>query len=100
MLFSPAAPVLDLRNTKVTSDVDLKDTFHKLHLCPEDVNIHPEECPNSRKRAKRSKKSKEVSDSDTFEEEQVNPRHRTSIKERECSTIPGSASATQIALSH
>ena len=42
----------------------------------------------------------ELSDSDTSEEEQVNPSLRTSEEERHYGTICGSALATQIALSH
>ena len=44
--------------------------------------------------------TKELSDSDTSEEEQVNPMLRTSEEERHYGTIHGSALATQIALSH
>ena len=44
--------------------------------------------------------TKELSDSDTFEEEQVNPMLRTSEEERHYRTIHGSALATQIAISH
>ena len=44
--------------------------------------------------------SKELGDSDTSEEEQVNPILRTSEEERHYKTIHGSALATQIALSH
>ena len=44
--------------------------------------------------------TKELGDSDTSEEEQVNPMHRTSKEERHYRTIHGSALATQIALSH
>ena len=44
--------------------------------------------------------TKELSDSDTSEEEQVNPTHKTSEEERHYGTICGSALATQIALSH
>ena len=50
----------------------------------------------------RSQKSptKELSDSDTLEEERVNPIHKTSEEERHYRTIRGSALATQITLSH
>ena len=50
----------------------------------------------------RSPKSstKELIDSDTSEEEQVNPSHKTSEEERHYRTLQGSALATQIALSH
>ena len=44
--------------------------------------------------------TKEFSDSDTSEEEQVNPILRTSEEERHYGTIHGSALSTQIALSH
>ena len=44
--------------------------------------------------------TKALSDSDTSEEEQINPMLRTSEEERHHGTIRGSALATQIALSH
>ena len=44
--------------------------------------------------------TKELSDSDTSKEEQVNPSLRTSEEERHYGTIHSSALATQIALSH
>ena len=44
--------------------------------------------------------TKKLSDSDTLEEEQVNPSFKTSEEERHYGTICGSALATQIALSH
>ena len=44
--------------------------------------------------------SKSLTDSDTSDDTEVNPRLRTSVEEREYDTIPGSVIATQIALSH
>ena len=44
--------------------------------------------------------TKELGDSDTSKEEQVNPMLRTSEQERHYGTIRGSALATQIALIH
>ena len=44
--------------------------------------------------------SKSLTDSDTSDDDQVNPRLRTSVEERDYGTIPGSAITTQIALSH
>ena len=44
--------------------------------------------------------TKELSDRDTLEEEQVDPRHETSEEERHYGTIHGSALATPIALSY
>ena len=39
-------------------------------------------------------------DSDTSDDTEVNPRFKTSVEEKEYNTIPGSATATRIALSH
>ena len=44
--------------------------------------------------------TKQLSDSDTSDEEQINPVLKTSEEERHNGTIPASALATQIALSH
>ena len=44
--------------------------------------------------------TKQLSDSDTSDEEEINPVLKTSEEERHYRTIPGSALATQIALSH
>ena len=44
--------------------------------------------------------SKSLPDSDTSDDTEVNPRVKTSVEERQYNTIPGSATATQIALSH
>ena len=43
---------------------------------------------------------KQLSDTDTSDEEQINPVLKTSVEERHYGTIPGSPLATQIALSH
>ena len=44
--------------------------------------------------------SKSLTDSDTSDDTDVNPRLRTSVEERDYDTIPGSIIATRIALSH
>ena len=44
--------------------------------------------------------SKSLTDSDTSDNTEVNPRFKTSVKERQYNTIPGSVTATRIALSH
>ena len=41
-----------------------------------------------------------LTDSDMSDDTEVNPRLKTSVEEREYNIIPGSATATQIALSH
>ena len=44
--------------------------------------------------------SKSLTDSDTSDDIDINPRLRTSVEERDYDTIPGSVIATCIALSH
>ena len=44
--------------------------------------------------------SKSPTNRDTSDDTEVNPRFKTSVEETEYDTIPGSATATQIALSH
>ena len=44
--------------------------------------------------------SKSLTDSDTSDDTKVNPRFKTSVKERQYNTIPGSVTATHVALSH
>ena len=51
------------------------------------------------KDTKPNNQSKYLSDSDSDDNE-IDPRLKTSIEERQYNTIPGSALATQIALSH
>ena len=51
------------------------------------------------KDTKPNNQSKYLSDSDS-DDNDTDPRLKTSIEERQCNTIPGSGIATQIALSH
>ena len=53
----------------------------------------------AQKDTKPNNQSKYLSDSDSDDNE-IDPRLRTSIEERQYNTIPGSTIATQIALSH
>ena len=53
----------------------------------------------AQKHTKPNSQSKYLSDSDSDDNE-INPRLKTSIEERQYNTIPGSAIATRIALSH
>ena len=57
MLYTQQAPVLDLREETITFDIDLRETFHGLHLCPEEDESYPEKCPNDRRKTKKPKKS-------------------------------------------
>ena len=53
-----------------------------------------------KKQEEPTNQSKSLTDSDTSDDTEVNPRIKTSIEEKEYDTIPGLATATQIALSH
>ena len=53
-----------------------------------------------KKQEEPTNQSKSLTDSDTSDDTEVNPRFKTSVEEREYDTIPGSATATRIALSH
>ena len=53
-----------------------------------------------KKQEEPTNQSKSFTDSDTSDDTDVNPRFKTSVEEREYTTIPGSATVTQIALSH
>ena len=53
-----------------------------------------------KKQEEPTNQSKSLTDSDTSDDTEVNPRFKTSVEEREYGTIPGSATATQIALSY
>ena len=53
----------------------------------------------AQKETKPNSQSKYISDSDSNENE-INPRLKTSTNERQYNTIPGSAIATHIALSY
>ena len=44
--------------------------------------------------------SKYLSDSDSSNDNEINPRLKISVEERQYNTVPGSAIATQIALSY
>ena len=44
--------------------------------------------------------SKSLTDSDSSDDNKVNPRFKTSVEERQYNTIPGSATATHVALSY
>ena len=49
-LYTPEAPVLDLRGKKVSSTLDLADTFHELCLCSTDSDQQEESSPNGRRK--------------------------------------------------
>ena len=52
------------------------------------------------KKKEPASKSKSLTDSDSSCDNEINPRFKTSVEERQYNTIPGSATATCIALSY
>ena len=58
MLYTPQAPVLDLRDKNVTSTLDLADAFDQLHLCPTENDQQGESSPNGRRKSRKTQKSK------------------------------------------
>ena len=52
------------------------------------------------KKEEPANQSKSLTNSDSSEDIKVNPRFKTSVEERQYNTLPGSATATCIALSH
>ena len=52
------------------------------------------------KKEEPSNQSKSLTDSDSSDDNEVNPRFKTSVEERQYNTIPGSATATRIAPSY
>ena len=101
MLYTPQAPVLNLRNQNITSTLDLRDAFHQLCLCPTEDETQGEPSTNGRRKSQKPKSPiKQLSDSDTSDEEQINPVLKTSEEEKHYGTIPRSPLATQIVLSH
>ena len=101
MLYTPQAPVLDLRGQNITSTLDSTDTFYQLCLCPTEDNHQGESSPNCRRKSQKTKgPNKQLSESDTSDEEPINPILKTSVEERHYGTMPGSVLATQAVLSH
>ena len=97
MLYTSQALILDLTGEHIKTKEDIEATFHALNLCSQEDE---EEKSNDRKDTRRTSKSnKSLTDSDTSDDTKVNPRFKTSVKERQYNTIPGSVTATHIALS-
>ena len=57
MLYTPQAPVLDLRGRNNNFYIGFKDTFHRLCLCPEEDQTQAEQCPGGRRKTKKFKTS-------------------------------------------
>ena len=92
MLYTSHTPVLDLTGEHIKTKEDIKATFHAPHLSPEEEEEQKEKEPPSQ--------SKYLTDSDSSDDNEVNSRYKTSVEERQYNTIPGSATATHVALSY
>ena len=55
MLYTPQAPVLDLRDQNIMSTLDLRDTFHQLCLCLTEDEIQGEPSTNGRRKSQNQK---------------------------------------------
>ena len=96
MLYTSQAPVLDLTREHIKTKEDIEAAFHSL-------NAHKKRKNRSLMAEKKEEpvsQSKSLTDSDSSDDNEVNPRLKTSVEERQYNTIPGSAIATHIALSY
>ena len=98
ILYTSQAPILDLTRKDIRSEKDIENAFHALNLCPQENN--EEKSIAEKIQEEPTNQSESLTDNDTSDDTEVNPRIKTSVEEREYDTIPGSATATQIALSH
>ena len=98
MLYTSQAPVLDLTGKDNKSMKDIDHAFHTLNLCPKKTKKRYLMAEKKQEEATNSSKS--LTDSDTSNDTEVNPRFKTSVEEREYNTVSGSAIANYIAFSH
>ena len=71
MLYTPQAPILDLTGVHIKTKEDIEAAFHALNLCTHD------EQKSDGKKGKRANQSKYLSDSDSFDDDEINPRLKT-----------------------
>ena len=97
MLYTPQSPILDLTGEHIRLKKILKQ--HSTPL----IYVHKRR--NNRSLMAENKEepvsqSKSLSDSDSSDDNEVNPQRKMSVEERQYNTIPGLAIATHIALSY
>ena len=79
MLFTPQAPVLDLRGQNITSTLDLRDTFHQLRLYQKRMRHKVNSQLLAKGNPEKPKSpTKQLDDTHTSDEEQINPVLKTS----------------------
>ena len=97
MLYTSQAPVLDSTGEHIKTKEESKQLFTPL------IYVHKKRKNRSLMAEKKEEpvsQSKSLSDSDSSDDNGVNPRLKTSVEERQYNTIPRSAIATHIALSY
>ena len=97
MLYTSQAPVLDLTGEHIKTKENIEAAFRALNLCSQEEE---ERSLMAEKKEEPVSQSKSLSDSDSSDDNEINPRLKTSVEERQYNTIPGSAIATHIALSY
>ena len=83
MLYTSQAPILDLTGKDIKSKKDIEDAFHTLK------KKMKRSLMAEKKQEEPANQSKSLTDSDTSDDTEVNPRFKTSVEEREYNTIPG-----------
>ena len=76
---------------------DIKTAFHALNLCSQEEE---EQKSDGRKERRASQSNKYLTNSYSSDDNEVNPRFKTSTEDRQYNTIPGLVMATLIALSY
>ena len=98
MLYTSQTPILDLTGKDIKSLKDIDHAIHTLNLCQK--KTMKRYLMAEKKQEESTNSSKSLTESDTSDGTEVNPRFKTLVEEREYNTILGSAIATCIALSH
>ena len=97
MLYTSQAPILDLTGEHIKTKEDIEAAFHTLNLCPQK---RKNRSLMAEKKEEPGNQSKSLTDSGTSDDTKVSPIFKTSVEERQYNTIPGSVTATCIALSY
>ena len=98
MSYTSQAPILDLTGEHIKTKEDIENAFQALNLCPQEDK--EEKIMAEKTQEEPANQSKSLIDSDISDDPKINPKFKTSVKERQYNTIPGLATATCIALSH
>ena len=78
MLYTSQAPILDLTGEHIKTKEDIEAAFHALNLCSQEEE---EQQSDGRKKEEPVSQSKSLSDSDSSDDNEINPRLKTSVGE-------------------